>query len=463
MKYSPSSHFAFFVTHIKDQYTIREKSVQIDMRHYLKHWLTLCLFLVTTISPANEQHGTEPSSGEDGYQSGYGEITELGGPDGVSEELKLNDEEREFIYQIDTAQRVFKPWFDWKRQVNKDHGLKLGFQAYFLYQGANESLGDDSAFGSIYRFQGSWTAFGRSTGHEGRLEYRIENRSNIGSLIAPSNLGTEVGAAALNTGFGYAGSFSTDLAVLNWTQGFNDNTAGIAVGRLAFDVYLDAFAFQTFSRGFLNRAFVVNPTIGTTGIGSLGAVAKGFVSEQFWIGGQLYDGNAASGDFDFDTFREHEWLRAVELGWTPSFSRRRTDKIQFTYWDKDERVAAGISSGKGWAMSASWQMQDRLLAFFRLGHSDGGAGVAAENAASIGMELTTRADQAFSAGLGWAEPSAKTHGARLRDEYIAEVSYKFQLSKNFSLLPDFQLLIDPALNPQEDRVWVIGLRAIITL
>lgn len=431
--------------------------------------LSLALILLLAISPAwgiepaEVKDGDNTATSEDEYQSGYGEISELGGPDGVSEELKRNDKEREFSYQFDTAQRVFKPWFDWKRRVNDNHGLKLGFQAYFLYQGASESPGEDTAASGIYRFQGSWTAFGRGTGHEGRLEYRVENRSNLGSLIAPTNLGNEVGAAALNTAFGYSGSFDTDLAVLNWTQSFNDNTAGIALGRLAFDVYLDAFAFQTFSRGFLNRAFVINPTLGTTGIGSLGAVAKGFVSDQLWLGGLAFDGNAASGDFDFDTFREHEWLKAAEIGWTPSFSRRRTDKIQLTYWAKDERIAAGVSSGNGWAMSASWQLRDNLLTFFRVGHSNGGAGVAAENAASIGMELATHFDQAFSIGLGWAEPSKKTHGPGLKDEYIAEVSYKFQLSKNFSLLPDLQLLIDPALNPNEDKIWIASLRAIITL
>jgi len=80
--------------------------------------------------------------------------------------------------------------------------------------------------------------------------------------------------------------------VLNWTQGFLDSRVGLAVGRLAFDVYLDAFAFQTFSRGFVNRAFVVNPTLATTGIGSLGAVAKGFVTDSVWVGGHIYDGNA---------------------------------------------------------------------------------------------------------------------------------------------------------------------------
>ena len=42
---------------------------------------------------------------------------------------------------------------------------------------------------------------------------------------------------------------------------------------------------------------------------------------------------------------------------------------------KDERVTAGVPSGKGRAVSASWQVQDNLLTFFRLGHSKGGAGV----------------------------------------------------------------------------------------
>jgi hypothetical protein len=54
----------------------------------------------------------------------------------------------------------------------------------------------------IYRAQGSWTLLGRSTGHPGRIEYRIEHRSNIGSDLSPSQLGGEIGTAALNSGFG---------------------------------------------------------------------------------------------------------------------------------------------------------------------------------------------------------------------------------------------------------------------
>jgi porin len=298
------------------------------------------------------------------------------------------------------------------------------------------------------------------TGTRRNARFR-HHRSNIGNNLSPSELSGQIGIAALNPGFGYSANFDTDLSVFNWKQLFNDQTAGVAVGRMAFDVYLDAFAFQTFSRGFLNRAFVVNPTLATTGIGALGAVAKGFVSEQVWIGGQIYDGNAASGKFDMDTFDEGEWLKAVEIGWTPSIERRKTDRIQFTYWDKDEREKAGVPSGSGWAISSSWKVSDKAFPFLRVGHSDGGAGVAAEEAASIGIEYTTHADQAVSVGFGWAKPVSPASGPELKDEYVLEASYKFQLLRGFSLLPDLQYIKDPAKNPVKDSAWVAGLRGIL--
>jgi porin len=163
-----------------------------------------------------------------------------------------------------------------------------------------------------------------------------------------------------------------------------------------------------------------------------------------------------------DTFDEGEWLKALEIGWAPSVDRRKTDRIQFTYWDKDERTLAGVPSGSGWAVSASWKVSEKLFPFLRFGHSDGGAGVAAENAASIGVEYTTRPDQAWSIGFGWADPVSPAAGPALKDEYVLETSYKFQLLRGFSLLPDLQYIKDPANNPNEDNVWVGGLRGILT-
>ena len=98
----------------------------------------------------------------------------------------------------------------------------------------------------------------------------------------------------------------------------------------------------------------------------------------------------------------------------------------------------------------------------RFGSSDGGAGVAAEDALSGGFQYTVRSDQKWSFGAGWAKPSSETHGDDVNDEYVIETSYNIQVARNFALLPDVQLVIDPANNPDQDRVWVGSLRAIVT-
>ena len=432
----------------------------------MRNVLVLTFFCALITQPLlADQNDPEQKAGnapqvEGDHRPGIGEIAQLAGPNGVTEELRLDEKERDSFEGVS----LFKPWFSWKQEQVDKHGLSLGFKAWFLLQTASESIGEsDDAAGGIYRFQGSWTAFSGDSGQEGRVEWRVEKRSGLGSMLAPADLSGEIGVAALNTAFGYSGRFMTDLSVLNWTQGFSDHKFGFAVGRLAPDVYMDSFVFSTFSRGYLNRSFLFNPTRGSTGVGALGIVVKGFLTDQIWLGGHTYDGNAVSGNFDLDTFRQNEWLKGLEIGWSPSFARRPTDRIQFLYWSKDERAEAGVSSGKGWVVTASHQTGERLLSFFRVGRSNGGAGVPAEKAASVGMEYSPRVGRALTIGLGWARPSEDTYGPGLSDEYVTELSYRFQLTKNFSLLPDVQIVFNPALNPAEGHVWVLGLRASLAL
>lgn len=389
----------------------------------------------------------------------------LGGASGVQAELEDLYKYRDELLEPDWEKKLLSPWFDWKQDFADRTGIKMGVNLLMTYQDASEapSPGDDSdAAGGIYRFQGSWTAFQGDNGSVGKLDWRLEARGDIGTDLAPQELGGQY-MAALNPGFPYGNNFDTDFSVLSWTQAFNKGRWGYAAGRMAFDVHLDSFAFQSPYRGFLNRAFILNPSIGTTGLGALGAAVKGHVSDQLWIGAQIYDGNAANGEFDFDTVQEGEWLKAVELGWTPGFARRATDRIQLTYWEKDERKKAGVSAGSGWAMSSSYQLTPDVLGFFRAGQSDGGAGVAAESSANLGFELTPWAQRAWSLGVGWSEPSEETHGTGLKDEWVIETSYKMQLTRALSITPDIQWLKNPARLPTKDQLWIFGIRAIITL
>lgn len=415
------------------------------------------VFLIPLVLLALEPVFAEGSAGE---QNHAGELAQLAGPNGVTQELQQD----ELVRTSHDGIGLFESWFEWKNRLEDTYGLAFGFRAWFLAQAASESLNeDDDAVGGIYRFQGTWTAFQGESGDVGRIEWRIEKRAGLGSMLAPADLSGQLGISALNTGFGYSGNFSTDLAVLNWTQGFANQRFGFAVGRLASDVYFDSFVFSTFSRAFLNRGFLFNPTLGNTGVGALGAVAKGFVTDQVWLGAHIHDANAVSGEFDFDTFKQHEWLKGLEAGWTPSFARRPTDRIQFLYWDKDERVEAGVSSGRGWTVTGSFQVSVSLLPFFRVGRSNGGAGVPAEEAVSLGLEYTPGPGRALGIGLGWAKPSEDTYGTGLENEFVAELSYRVQATKNVSFTPDVQLVFNPALNPDESFVAVFGLRLSLAL
>jgi porin len=423
------------------------------------HALLVGLFVSICSSVAASAESSES-------QSGYERIPQFGGPDSVSGQLRENDERRTPRHDSAVVQNAWKPYFDWKRELQDNYGLAFGFNGWLLYQHASDVKPGtkDDALGGILRFQGKWTLWGRNGGNQGRIEWRVETRGNVGGgNIAPATLGDNVGVVGLNTGFPYNEVFDPDIAVLNWTQGLFGNRIGFAVGRLAFDAYLDANPFQTPTGGFLNRGLLLNPTLPTTGVGALGLVAEAFVTDNIRIGGQVYDANAKNGNWDYDTFQEGDFIKAVEISWSPSRTRHRTDMIQFTYWKTDRLDLVGRQAGEGWVTTMTWKFAN-WQPFFRYGNSDGGGGVAAEEYAALGFKLQSNFDQTVSLGAAWSEPVPDpVNPLRREDEYVLEASYIYQVSKNLSLTPDIQYIIDPADNPTTDDVWVLGLRFLVTL
>jgi porin len=43
------------------------------------------------------------------------------------------------------------------------------------------------------------------------------------------------------------------------------------------------------------------------------------------------------------------------------------------------------------------------------------------------------------------------------------VFYRFQLSQHFAITPDLQWIVDPVLNPDEDSIFIAGVRARLSL
>jgi porin len=180
----------------------------------------------------------------------------------------------------------------------------------------------------------------------------------------------------------------------------------------------------------------------------------------YFVGG-LADANGDPTEPDewFDSFfDDHEFFYSLEAGWTSSQDRIYLDNVHLTGWYADERVAAGVEDGWGLAFSAATFIDNSWMPFLRVGYSDGGGALLETSVgAGIGYYFPESKDL-IGFGLNWGRPPDDG----LDDQYTSEVFYRIQLAQNLQLTPSAQLLINPALNPDEDVIGVFGLRARVT-
>jgi porin len=168
----------------------------------------------------------------------------------------------------------------------------------------------------------------------------------------------------------------------------------------------------------------------------------------------------------FETFwNDHEFFKHVELGWSTSAKEQYyLDNLHLTVWHADERDEIGVEDGWGAFLSFSHTFNGKWLMFTRGGFAEDG-GSLLKRSVSIGGGYAPNgmgapgAGHQLGFGANWGKPNDALFGTDLDDQYAMEVYFRLQVTKELAITPDVQLLIDPALNPDEDSIWVYGLRA----
>ncbi len=118
-----------------------------------------------------------------------------------------------------------------------------------------------------------------------------------------------------------------------------------------------------------------------------------------------------------------------------------------------------MPEGEGVAIGASWSFNKEWIIFGRTGQSRGGASLM-KRSTTIGISHIWKAYfDVFGLAVNYAEPADQ----QLSDQATMETFLKIQLAQNIAITPSFQLLINPALNPQQDHIQVVGLRLRLTL
>ena len=415
--------------------------------------LMLLVFWALPASAQSSETKIEPDTAE---ASEEGIVSILGGPSSVGGQLGKDRKAKGTFYPLP---RLSDRYFRFKNRVEEEYGFSFGFDYNALFQATNDSPGEDKAAGGVFRAYGQWTLVGKESENTGALVYKVENRHRLGTDIAPKGLGSEIGYAGLTavtfSDIGWA------LTNLYWSQHLLKNRVGFVAGVVDTTDYVDVYGLVNPWTDFNNYAFTTNPTIPAPDQG-LGAAVRVMPMENFYIVAGIADANGDPtdiGDSVNSFFSKAEFFTHLEVGWISSWERRFSDNIHLTAWHVDEREQAQVSDGWGVAFSFSRLFADTWEPFFRAGYArDGGA--LWERSISVGLGYHTRKkSDVLGVGLNWSRPNEDTFGPGLDDQYTAEIYYRFQLLKILTITPDVQLLINPASNPEEDQVWIFGLRA----
>ena len=103
-------------------------------------------------------------------------------------------------------------------------------------------------------------------------------------------------------------------------------------------------------------------------------------------------------------------------------------------------------------MSAAWVFEDTWMPFLRAGYADKG-GALYDRTVSVGIGYITPQRDLFGFGLNWAHPEGLSS-----DQGTLETFYRYQVSKEFAVTFNAQLIANPALNPKQDVIGFFGLR-----
>ena len=244
---------------------------------------------------------------------------------------------------------------------------------------------------------------------------------------------------------------------LNWAQGFNDGSTGLLIGRYDPSDYMNVLGYTNPWTTFSNLAILLDASV-QFGDSSWGVAGGSWINEQTYFMLGINDANGTLTDnlefFDGGA----EFYKWAHVGWSPSRSERFKKNIHLVGWHVDAREDAGTDSAQGVALAANWTFNNTWMPFARLGWSEGSTPIYNRSATiGLGYKFQYRSDVA-GIGINWGDPPDDS----LNEQTTVEAFWNFQFAQNLAFTPSVQLLLDPALNPEEDEILITGLRARLT-
>lgn len=356
-------------------------------------------------------------------------------------------------------------WFQWKKSIAERYGLRFGGSWGVLWQNYSDSLvGEHNAVGQKFTANISYDLLNRGAPDALAFDMVIEDRGPIGTKLPPLFGG--FGAGSLVPTAATWGDFDLGITQAYIRQSLWNNKFQYTIGKIFAPNYINAYPFFDDNRQFFNQTFSTDPTIASPlrGFGMVGALYP--TNTGLYVQSGMFTVHSDdTGSTIKDFFDKSEHFYSVAVGWSglsatnsaaPIQARGSmdSDNINLTAWYRNRVQETSEPESYGVAFNFNRMIQKDVMVFVRGGWSEGWR-VRSSLSTGLGWRPTEHHNDLFGFGFGWAKPALDS----LRDQWSIESFYRYQLTDNFAITPDIQLVINPALNPRKDTLWVFGTRA----
>lgn len=331
-------------------------------------------------------------------------------------------------------------------------GLRLASAYTMIVQQASGGPGTRYGASGDFDIFGDWTLIGRGTANSGRLVFGGEYRHRIGEQPA-SALRGEIGSLQFTTsGFNDRGWSLRDLY---WIQNLFDGKLRLGFGRADSSDFVGGHRLGNLNASFFNRAFASNTTTNFPGHGMTAGASVRPV-DWFYITGGAANAYGVTTQSDLGDLEEGDFFSFGEVGFTPTIEGLGLGRYRAMGWHSDAREKDNVGSDRGFSIILEQDLGEIVQVFARYGYADKGlAGIRSSVEVGVGVRgLLGDNDNMTGAAFAYSEPPP----GNSREEKIAEIFHRWQLTRFVQFSVSAQAIFDPSNAPDDDVLGVFSAR-----
>lgn len=445
----------------------------------MKFCFFLCslLFSSTLIVSAQDMEEKRITP-NDSTKSGYRADIQIGNPTNKEVEMELNDYTAPH-YRYDL--KYMDGWFGFKKALSENHGIQLSVNYSGIFMGATSKIAEENAqhaASGILDATLKWNVYKKDkNGNSGSVVFWTDWRHLYYGDVTPQFLFMETGSGTMGATKFNKWKFHT--LEFYYHQTLLKNSWDIVIGKIDMP---DWFNFNGLAHPilhFTDLAFSVSPTVSWSNPG-FGIAAGGWLTKKKNLA-LVFGLNDVAGtdlndppffDMGWDQWSNGNFLKMVELQYTPGRSRYYYNRIAATFWHSDRLMQVddesffSSPSSKGFNIQGTWTQDEKMISTAAFGMSDGeGANALSKVNLSLSNAWWFPTHDLFGVGINYSSP-----GKGLKDGYVgtrpqilSEVFYRWTWSKTTAITPIVKFVINPSLDPNTDFLMYYGIRGRISI